>query len=99
MSEMHQPLPPPAGPGEVDIAEFGRRYRASVERARQHYERNGTWPPDPLLDEVRAARREILAEHGGDWSKVLDSYVELDKKNPERFVGTPHPVGEKPSAA
>lgn len=54
---------------------------------------------DPILEEVDEMRRRIMAEHGNDWQKVLDHYVEVGKKNPGRVVQAPRPVGEEPSAA
>lgn len=54
---------------------------------------------DAMLDEIDEARRKIMAEHGNDWRKVLDHYVEVGKKNPNRVVHAPRPVGEEPSAA
>ncbi len=54
---------------------------------------------DPILEEVDEMRRRIMAKHGNDWRKVLDHYVEAGKKNPNRVVHAPRPVGEEPSAA
>lgn len=62
-----------------DTAGFARESRDQIGRARQHYEQHGVWPPDPLLDEVYEVRRQIMAEHGNDWRKVLEHYVELDE--------------------
>ncbi|HST63113.1 MAG TPA: hypothetical protein VLK84_30670 [Longimicrobium sp.] len=42
-----------------------------IELARQYHAQHGVWPPDPLLDEVDDMRRQIMAEHGNDWRKVL----------------------------
>jgi hypothetical protein len=53
---------------------------AFVERAREHHARTGEWPPDPLLDEVAEMRRRVLAEHGNDYQKVLEWYVQLGKE-------------------
>lgn len=44
------------------------------------------WPPDPLLDEVDEARRLILAEHGGDYLKVIESYMEDQKQFANRLI-------------
>ncbi len=41
---------------------------------------------DPILEEVDEMRRRIMAEHGNDWEKVLDHYVELGRQDPERAV-------------
>lgn len=46
---------------------------------------------DAVLDEVDQARREIMAEHGNDWRKVLEYYRDLDRQNPERVVRVPVP--------
>jgi hypothetical protein len=54
---------------------------------------------DAMLDELDEARREIMAEHGNDWRKVLDYYVELDRQNPERVVQVPQPNKQDQSAA
>lgn len=35
---------------------------------------------DPILEEVDEMRRRIMAEHGNDWEKVLDHYVEVGKQ-------------------
>jgi hypothetical protein len=39
---------------------------------------------DAMLDEIDEARREIMAEHGNDWRKVIEYYIEEGKKNPNR---------------
>jgi hypothetical protein len=73
---------PPRGAGELDartLAELRREYDEYVERARQYHAQHGVWPPDPLLDEVAEMRRQIMAEHGNDWRKVLQWHVEQDK--------------------
>lgn len=44
------------------------------------------WPPDPLLDEVEEARRRILAEHGGDYRKVFEFYMEDQKRFTDRLI-------------
>lgn len=100
MSEA-EPLISSGGTDELDqydIAEFTHRYRAALERARQHYEEYGVWPPDPLLDEVHAARREILAEHGNDWRKVIEHYIEEGETNSNSVVRIPRPEGDEPSS-
>src|SRR3712207_2489590 len=50
-----------------------------IQRAREHHARTGEWPPDPLLDEVADMRRQIMAEHGNDWRKVLQWHIEQDR--------------------
>lgn len=54
---------------------------------------------DAMLDEIDEARREIVAEHGNDWRNVMEHYIELGKKHPNRVVRAQRPVGEEPSAA
>ena len=54
---------------------------------------------DAVLDEVDEARREIMAEHGNDWRKVLEHYVETDRQNPDRVVRVPNPDDKDQSAA
>ncbi|HST63112.1 MAG TPA: hypothetical protein VLK84_30665 [Longimicrobium sp.] len=81
------------------VAELGRERREYVERATQYHAEHGVWPPDPLLDEIDEARREIMAEHGNDWRKVLEYYVELDRQNPERVVRVPDPNANNQSDA
>jgi hypothetical protein len=39
---------------------------------------------DPILEEVDEMRRRIMAEHGNDWEKVLDHYVEIGKQQQAR---------------
>jgi hypothetical protein len=77
-----------------DLRKARENYDAFVARAREHHARTGEWPPDPLLDEIDEIRREIMAEHGNDWRKVLRWHVEQDKlfaqQNPNaKFVERP----------
>jgi hypothetical protein len=77
-----------------DLRKARENYNAFVARAREHHARTGEWPPDPLLDEIDEIRREIMAEHGNDWRKVLRWHVEQDKlyaqQHPNaRFVEKP----------
>lgn len=44
------------------------------------------WPPDPLLDEIEEARMRILAEHGGDYRKLLEFYMESQKQFGDRLI-------------
>jgi hypothetical protein len=71
-----------------------------IEFAREHHARTGEWPPDPVLDEIDEIRREIMAEHGNDWRKVLRWHIEQDKlfkeQHPEaRFIEKPARVGSR----
>lgn len=54
---------------------------------------------DAVLDEVDEARREIMAEHGNDWRKVLESYLEMDRQSREGAVDAPRPGTQPRSAA
>ncbi len=62
------------------ITGIGGQRREYVERARQYHAEHVVWPPDPLLEEVDEMRRQIMAEHGNDWRKVLAWYGELDEQ-------------------
>lgn len=77
----------------------GESHDEFVERARQYHARTGEWPPDPLLDEVAEMRRNVLAEYGGDYRKLWQSYVELDRQAAEQEVES-DPAGkqERPAA-
>jgi hypothetical protein len=54
---------------------------------------------DPILEEVDEVRRRIMAEHGNDWRKVLDHYVEVGRQAPDRVVRVPNPDDKDQSAA
>jgi hypothetical protein len=54
---------------------------------------------DPILEEVDEMRRRIMAEHGNDWRKVLDHYVEVGRQNSDRVVRVPNPDEKDQSAA
>jgi hypothetical protein len=54
---------------------------------------------EEILEEIDLARREIMAEHGNDWQKVIEYYIEEGEKNPNRIFHVPRPVGDEPSAA
>ncbi|HEX6371245.1 MAG TPA: hypothetical protein VF006_20170 [Longimicrobium sp.] len=72
---------------EFDLRKARERYDAFVERALEHHARTGEWPPDPLLDEVAEMRRSVLAEHGNDYHKLWEWYVELDRQAAEQEAG------------
>jgi hypothetical protein len=79
---------------EYDLRQARENYDAFVQRAIEHHERTGEWPPDPILDEIDEIRREIMAEHGNDWRKVLQWHREQDElfvqQNPNaRFAEKP----------
>jgi hypothetical protein len=63
-----------------DIRKSMRVVDEFMQNAREHHARTSEWPPDPLLDEVAEMRRRVLAEHGNDYQKVLEWYVELGKQ-------------------
>lgn len=63
------------------MSEASRRAKEYIEAARRHHAQTGEWPPDPLLDEVAEMRRHILAEHGNDYQKVLDWYIQLGEQH------------------
>lgn len=81
------------------ISELGRQYREYVERARQYHAEHGVWPPDPLLDEVADMRRQIMAEHGNDWRKVLQWHLDQDQLCREQLDKDEMPEIEDKSAA
>lgn len=43
-------------------------------------------PPDPLIDEIRAIRKEISDRFDNDVGKLCDFLREEEKKHPERLV-------------
>ncbi len=43
---------------------------------------------DPTIDEIRAIRRRISAEHGHDPAKLVAYYIELQKKFEDRLLET-----------
>jgi hypothetical protein len=102
MREAGEPGSAPEGWEEMDqrtIAELGSEYREYVERARQYHAHHGVWPPDPLLDEVADMRRQIMAENGNDWRKVLQWHVEQDKLYTQQNGGAVKPTIPDESAA
>jgi hypothetical protein len=89
----------PGQPMDDDIGHSLKVVRETIAHAREHHARTGEWPADPVLDEVAEIRREIMAEHGNDWRKVLRWHLEQDRlfvqQNPNaRFAEKPaRPVG------
>lgn len=67
----------------------GEDHDAFVQRAIEFEAKHGVWPPDPLLDEVAEMRRSVLAEFGGDYCKLWQSYVELDRQAAEQEAALP----------
>jgi len=41
---------------------------------------------DPLVEEIRKRRRELMAEYDNDLSKLIDSIKKNRKKYPDRLV-------------
>jgi len=44
------------------------------------------FPPDPLVDEVRAIRRALSERFGNDVERLCDHLQELQQQQPERLV-------------
>lgn len=56
--------------------------------------------PDPLIDEIRAIRRRIWEEHGNDIDRLLEHYMEYDRKFSKNLISPPsEPYEEDKSAA
>ncbi len=49
---------------------------------------------DPVIDEIRAVRHEISAEHGHDTRRLIRHYKELEKKYADRMLP---PTGRVPA--
>ncbi len=49
--------------------------------------------PDPAIEEIRAVRREISAEHGHDTHRLVEHYRELEKKYADRMVREDRSLG------
>ena len=41
---------------------------------------------NPLIEEIRAVRHKISAEHGHDTHRLIQHYKELEKKYADRMV-------------
>jgi hypothetical protein len=82
---------------DFDLRKARENYNAFVAHAREHHARTGEWPPDPLLDEIDEIRREIMAEHGNDWRKVLQWHREQDRLFVEQNPNARY--AEKPGAS
>lgn len=46
-------------------------------------------PPDPLIDEIRAIRAQISREHGDDIERLVQHYIEYQKKFADRLIPAP----------
>ncbi len=42
--------------------------------------------PDPLIDEVRQRRRDLLADHDNDPQRLLEAIRQLQSKHPEKVI-------------
>jgi hypothetical protein len=49
---------------------------------------------DPAIETVRAARRKISQEHDNDPARLLEHYVELQKKFAARLIQGPEQPAE-----
>ena len=49
------------------------------------------YPPDPMIDEIRAIRRKISAEHGHDPKRLVEHYMEFQQQFADRLVAPPEP--------
>jgi hypothetical protein len=77
----------------------GQRVKDFIERALDHHAQTGEWLPDPLLDEVAEMRRNVLAEYGGDYQKLWQSYIDLDREGAEQEAASSTAEKQKRSAA
>ncbi|MEX0704010.1 MAG: hypothetical protein WD069_18055 [Planctomycetales bacterium] len=44
---------------------------------------------DPVIDEIRAIRHEISARFGHDPKKLVEYYIELQRRHADRLVSMP----------
>jgi hypothetical protein len=44
-------------------------------------------PCDPIIDEVRTVRRRISAQFDHDPKKLVEHYMELQKRHSDRLIG------------
>jgi len=52
-------------------------------------------PPDPLIDEIRAIRKDISNRFGNDVGKLCDYLREEQEKHPEKLAPRKPPRPEK----
>lgn len=45
--------------------------------------------PDPVIDEIRAVRSRISARFDHDPRKLVEHYMELQKRHEDRLLGSP----------
>jgi hypothetical protein len=72
----------------VDYRKMLDEYNEFVAQAIEYERETGEWPPDPLLDEIDEWRREIMAEQGNGYGRVLEYYRQLDKRYAEQKPNT-----------
>ena len=48
--------------------------------------------PDPAIEEIRAVRHRISAEHGHDTRRLVKHYQEMEKRYADRMLREPAPV-------
>lgn len=46
-------------------------------------------PPDPVIDEIRAIRREISAQFDHDPKRLVEYFMEFQEQFRDRFVASP----------
>jgi hypothetical protein len=44
---------------------------------------------DPVIDEIREIRKQISARFDHDTQKLIEHYMELQKRHQERLLGSP----------
>ena len=45
-------------------------------------------PSDPVIDEIRAVRSRISAQFDHDPDKLVEHYMELQKRHADRLIGS-----------
>ena len=54
---------------------------------------------DPVIEEIRAVRRQISAQFDHDPYKLVDYYMELQKRHADRLIGSPKESAPKDETA
>ena len=54
---------------------------------------------DPVIDEIRAVRSQISAQFDHDPKKLVEYYMELQKRHADRLVGSTKDSAPKDEAA
>ena len=55
--------------------------------------------PDPVIDEVRAARRRISAQFDHDPRRLVEYYMKLQERHADRLVRRPVKAGDANESA